>query len=610
MRYDELRARVQAAPADLRIVILDSCGSGAFTRQKGGTRHPPFLVDASIDTRGHAFLTSSAASEAAQESDRIAASFFTYFLVSGLRGAADVNQDRRVTLQEAFQFASQETLARTERSQGGPQHAAYEFDLSGTGDMVVTDVRTTQAGILLTPELSGRIAVREANGALVAELRKPPGNTVELGVDPGAYVVAMEGGANMLEAKLTLVAGQHAPLARASFHIGPRLEVATARGDEAAPATAATPPAAVAEAAPAAAPPARAEAALRAGFWPRGGDGATDVHGFSFGFIADRVGRLEGLQLTLAYAEVGRGGRGLQLSVGANVRGAELASGANVVDGDFLGLQAAAGVNVATGSMRGAQLAGGANLARTVSGLQAAGGANVAEWADGAQLAPINYAGSSHGTQIGVINAAGEAEGLRLGVVNAARRTRGFTLGVVNVAPHDDGESFGVLSFIGNGIHDVYAYATDLMVTNVGIKLGSRHLYTSFGAGYQPGDDLAPGPDHFVRGSRRYGFEGSVGWRFPLEQGWLSYLEVEAADVNLRSHLGVSGDWPQIASLRAIAGFRLAPDFAVIAGAGANVAIGTGGRDVDIGLGLPENVSRDGGTTVRVYPGLLIGFQI
>jgi hypothetical protein len=260
--------------------------------------------------------------------------------------------------------------------------------------------------------------------------------------------------------------------------------------------------------------------------------------------------------------------------------------------------------------MHGAQLAGGANLAHTVSGLQAAGGANLADWADGAQLAPLNYAGSSHGAQIGVINAAGEAEGLRLGVVNAARRTRGFSLGVINVAPHDDGESFGVLSFIGNGIHDVYAYATDIMVTNVGIKLGSRHLYTSFGVGYQPGDDLAPGSDTFVRGSRRYGFEGSVGWRFPLERGLLSYLEVEAADVNLRSHLGVSGDWPQVASLRLLAGLRLAPDFAVVAGAGVNTTIGTGGRDVDVGLGLPENVSSDGRTTVRVYPGFLIGLQI
>ena len=118
--YDELRARVQRAPAELRVVILDSCASGAFTRRKGGVKRAPFLMDASTDMRGHAFLTSSAADERAQESDRISASYFTYYLVSGLRGAADVNQDQRVTLQEAYQFASQETLARTERSQAGP----------------------------------------------------------------------------------------------------------------------------------------------------------------------------------------------------------------------------------------------------------------------------------------------------------------------------------------------------------------------------------------------------------------------------------------------------------------------------------------------------------
>ena len=38
---------------------------------KGGRARPPFLVDESADMRGHAFLTSSAETEAAQESDRI-----------------------------------------------------------------------------------------------------------------------------------------------------------------------------------------------------------------------------------------------------------------------------------------------------------------------------------------------------------------------------------------------------------------------------------------------------------------------------------------------------------------------------------------------------------
>jgi len=53
--YDELRARIQAVPADVRLAILDSCASGAFTRHKGGVRRAPFVLDASANTKGHAF---------------------------------------------------------------------------------------------------------------------------------------------------------------------------------------------------------------------------------------------------------------------------------------------------------------------------------------------------------------------------------------------------------------------------------------------------------------------------------------------------------------------------------------------------------------------------
>ena len=98
--------------------------------------------------------------------------------------------------------------------------------------MVVTDVRGTQSGLVLTPELGGRITVREANGALVAELRKPAGNTIELGLDPGAYVVAMDSGSTIFQANVSLTAGKHTPLAAAAFHAaGPR-EATVARGDD------------------------------------------------------------------------------------------------------------------------------------------------------------------------------------------------------------------------------------------------------------------------------------------------------------------------------------------------------------------------------------------
>jgi hypothetical protein len=591
--YDALRARVQREPADLRVVILDSCASGAFTRHKGGIRRPPFLVDSSIDMRGHAFLTSTSADEQAQESDRIAASFFTYYLLSGLRGAADVNQDRRVTLQEAYQFASQETLARTERTQGGPQHAAYEFDLTGTGDMVVTDVRGTDSSLVLPPELSGRITVRERDGALIAELHKKPGSTLELGVDPGDYVIAMETAPQVLQAEVALAAGQRAAVRPAAFHPTGAREITVARGD----APAAGPPAVTSPAA--AAPPPESSRPVKTILFPTAADGEVDVNGFSFGFIADRVRRLRGLQLSIGANLADQGYRGAQVAAGANLaggygRGVALAAGANVLYGDGSGAQLSGGANVVSGAFHGAQLAGGFNVAGELNG---------------AQLAPVNLARTGHGAQIGVVNAVQSGGGVRLGVVNVAGANHGLQLGVVNVAAHDDGESLALLNLIGDGIHALTLYGTDVLAMNVGVKLGARHLYTNLGVGYQPGDDLAPGPPQFARGSSRWSFVAGLGWRWTLQRGLLDFIELEADSVQLQHGGKLSGDGPGVSSLRAQFGLRLAPNLSVLAGAGVNVAVGTDGRDADLALG-PQGVERSGATTVRIYPGLLLGIQI
>ena len=86
--YARLRNAMDQMEAEVHIAILDACASGAITRLKGGRRQKAFMVDASSDMRGYAFLTSSSADEAAQESDAIGASFFSHYLVSGLRGAA------------------------------------------------------------------------------------------------------------------------------------------------------------------------------------------------------------------------------------------------------------------------------------------------------------------------------------------------------------------------------------------------------------------------------------------------------------------------------------------------------------------------------------------
>jgi hypothetical protein len=217
LSYRSLRDRLDAMQADVRIAVLDACASGAFTRLKGGKSRPPFLVDESAAMRGHAFLTSSAETEAAQESDRIRASYFTHYLVSGFRGAADMSGDGRVTLNEAYQFAFAETLGRTVESKGGAQHPSYDINLSGAGDVVITDVGQTTARLVLGEDLEGRFFIRNAAQALVVELYKPRGRVVEIGVEPGAYDVRVEREKSALQAKTTVADGARVVLGASQF---------------------------------------------------------------------------------------------------------------------------------------------------------------------------------------------------------------------------------------------------------------------------------------------------------------------------------------------------------------------------------------------------------
>lgn len=205
--YARLRQRIRDVPADVHIAIVDSCASGSFTRAKGGSRRPPFLHDSSNKVQGFAFLSSSSATENAQESDRIGASFFTYFFVTGLRGAADRNRDGKITLTEAYQFSYEHTLGRTQNTVHGPQHPAYDMHLSGTGDVVITDLRSTESTLVLPSALRGRITVVDKSGRVAVELTKDAGQPLSLALPDQTYTVRVENTTGEFVATITLEDG-------------------------------------------------------------------------------------------------------------------------------------------------------------------------------------------------------------------------------------------------------------------------------------------------------------------------------------------------------------------------------------------------------------------
>jgi Caspase domain len=235
LSYASLRAKLDALPAKVRIAVLDSCASGALNLLKGGSPRPAFLVDASSSLKGHAFLTSASADESAQESERLKASIFTYFFLSGLRGAADTSHDGRVTLGESYQYAYAETLARTTSTQAGPQRPAWDIQLVGTGDLVLTDVRTSDAQLVIESELEGRIYVRNARGNLVVEVAKPLGHPLELGLELGEYTATVDDQkGHVSERKLSFTTRQRIDLTRASM-VPTTLERNVTRGNVAEP---------------------------------------------------------------------------------------------------------------------------------------------------------------------------------------------------------------------------------------------------------------------------------------------------------------------------------------------------------------------------------------
>lgn len=201
--YSSLKAAITNVPSDVHVVILDSCYSGNFIRTKGGQKQKPFLMDDSSVVKGHAYLSSSSSQESSQESDEIGSSFFTNAMITGLRGAADTSGDKKVTLNELYSYAFNETLSKTENT-ADPQHPNYNITLVGSGDLVLSDVSASDCVLTLARDLTGRVIVRDKNSKLVAEINKTTQLPIYLALEEGQYGVTVIGENSTLQGSFSL----------------------------------------------------------------------------------------------------------------------------------------------------------------------------------------------------------------------------------------------------------------------------------------------------------------------------------------------------------------------------------------------------------------------
>jgi len=209
---DELQRWVLRSKAQTRVMVIDACRSGAVTRVKGGVQGPSFEIalDDRMAAEGSAILASTAAGEDALESDELQASYFTHHFVSALHGAADVDGDGRVTVSEAFQYASVHTLESTASTMAGPQHPTYRLELGGRHELVLSrpGLIGKRLSVVELPEAGTWIFRRGDRERLVVGevVAAAPGKRLTL--EPGAYRVTLRTATAIRETVFVIAAGQ------------------------------------------------------------------------------------------------------------------------------------------------------------------------------------------------------------------------------------------------------------------------------------------------------------------------------------------------------------------------------------------------------------------
>lgn len=210
MEFLELRDEIRRIPSAIRLFALDTCRSGDLIRSKGGTPAPSFQADFEEGglPKGEVLMTSSTSLENSHESSELQGSFFTHYLISALRGGADFNHDGRVSLMEAYSYTSEKTSQKAS-SHRESQHPLFSFDISGGGELFLTDSAAGGVPSLgLAPGDSGRFLIySKKRGNLIAEIDKSPGEPFYIALPKGELVIRRERGNNVLEQDFLISGG-------------------------------------------------------------------------------------------------------------------------------------------------------------------------------------------------------------------------------------------------------------------------------------------------------------------------------------------------------------------------------------------------------------------
>ncbi|REG37182.1 caspase domain-containing protein [Archangium gephyra] len=212
LRYTELRRRLEAFQASLKIGIIDACNSGAIIG-KGSLARASFTVDDSLKMKGTVILTSSQWNQSSLQQSALAGSIFSHHVTSGLRGAADKNSDGKVSLEEVYQYASVNTLAETRYSQSLSEQAPQlkRLEVKGEGPVILTWLSMARARLTLPRGQDVCFITNADERRLIAEGHSEPDRELHMALKPDSYVLKCrrQDEGPLRKASFSMAAGEH-----------------------------------------------------------------------------------------------------------------------------------------------------------------------------------------------------------------------------------------------------------------------------------------------------------------------------------------------------------------------------------------------------------------
>ncbi len=112
--HSEIKSVFKKYPAKYKVVFADACFSGSIYQGAPGSSAASAQVASETSV---IIMMSSAHTETSQENPKMRQGAFTYYLLKGLKGSADRNNDNIITLEELFPYVKGNVLNFTENKQ-------------------------------------------------------------------------------------------------------------------------------------------------------------------------------------------------------------------------------------------------------------------------------------------------------------------------------------------------------------------------------------------------------------------------------------------------------------------------------------------------------------